>query len=64
MIVAYYGFQDLDDTPPPNVTYPPEPVYAVRFQARELWGESAEPNSSVHLDMWESYLEQHGSAVA
>ena len=34
----------------------PEHVYAVRFDARELWGESADPNSSVCLDLWESYL--------
>lgn len=57
IIVAYYGFQDIDDTMPPGVEAQPEPVYAVRFQAQELWGESAEPNATVCLDMWESYLE-------
>jgi nitrile hydratase len=35
----------------------PQHVYAVRFEARELWGESAEPGSCVHLDCFESYLE-------
>jgi nitrile hydratase subunit beta len=34
----------------------PEPVYSVRFDARELWGESAEPNQDVLIDLWESYL--------
>jgi nitrile hydratase subunit beta len=34
----------------------PQPVYGVRFDARELWGDSAEPNGSVSLDLWESYL--------
>jgi hypothetical protein len=34
----------------------PQPLYSVRFEARELWGESAEPNQQVHLDCWESYL--------
>jgi nitrile hydratase len=29
----------------------------VRFEARELWGESAEPGSCVQLDCFESYLE-------
>jgi hypothetical protein len=24
--------------------------------ACELWGESAEPNQAVHIDLWESYL--------
>jgi nitrile hydratase beta subunit len=32
-------------------------VYSVRFPARELWGETASPLDSVHLDMWDDYLE-------
>jgi nitrile hydratase len=35
----------------------PQPLYTVRFTAQELWSDSAEPNSTVSLDMWESYLE-------
>jgi len=35
----------------------PEHVYAVRFSGDELWGESAEAGTSVHLDLFESYLE-------
>jgi nitrile hydratase len=34
----------------------PQPLYGVRFDARELWGEAA-AKGSVHLDLWESYLE-------
>jgi nitrile hydratase subunit beta len=34
----------------------PEPVYGVRFDARELWGDTAEPNQRVFIDLWESYL--------
>jgi nitrile hydratase beta subunit len=34
-----------------------QPLYSVRFEARELWGEDAEPCQGVHLDLWESYLE-------
>ena len=33
-----------------------EYVYAVRFEASELWGESAQPNAPIHIDLWESYL--------
>jgi nitrile hydratase beta subunit len=33
-------------------------VYSVRFSARELWGEQASPLDSVHLDMWDDYLER------
>ncbi len=32
-------------------------AYTVRFAARELWGDAAEPNGSVHLDVWEEYLD-------
>ena len=32
-------------------------VYSVRFSARELWGDHASPRDSVHLDMWDDYLE-------
>lgn len=35
----------------------PQPLYSVCFEARELWGESAEPNNRLYLDLWESYLE-------
>jgi nitrile hydratase beta subunit len=33
-------------------------VYSVRFPARELWGEDASPRDSVHLDLWDDYLER------
>ena len=33
-------------------------VYSVRFTARELWGPQASPHDSVHLDMWDDYLER------
>ena len=36
----------------------PQHLYSVRFSARELWGGSAAPRDSVHLDLWESYLGQ------
>ena len=35
----------------------PQPLYGVRFEARELWGPDAEARQSVHIDLWESYLE-------
>jgi nitrile hydratase len=33
-------------------------VYSVRFSARELWGEQASAIDSVHLDLWDGYLER------
>jgi nitrile hydratase len=38
----------------------PEHVYSVRFEGAELWGDSAEPGTCVHLDCFESYLEADG----
>jgi nitrile hydratase len=33
-------------------------VYSVRFAATELWGDIALPRDSVHLDLWDDYLER------
>ena len=35
----------------------PQHVYSVSFAARELWGEEAAPRDSVHLDLWDDYLD-------
>ena len=32
-------------------------VYSVRFAATELWGDDASRRDSVHLDLWDDYLE-------
>lgn len=57
VIARYYGIYAFQDAMPAGVDAPPQPLYAARFEARELWGESAEANNVVYLDMWESYLE-------
>jgi nitrile hydratase beta subunit len=35
----------------------PQHVYSVRFTARELWGPTAPVRDSVHVDLWDDYLE-------
>jgi nitrile hydratase len=35
----------------------PQWLYAVRFDARQLWGPQADANSSVTIDAFEPYLE-------
>ena len=35
----------------------PQYLYTVRFAARELWGEEANPGDAVYLDLWEEYLD-------
>jgi nitrile hydratase subunit beta len=56
VIVKYYGVQEFNDGLP-GESPAPQPLYNVRFEGSELWGESAEANSALYLDMWESYLE-------
>jgi nitrile hydratase len=36
----------------------PQHVYTVVFRATDLWGEHADPNSTVTFDVWEPYLDQ------
>jgi nitrile hydratase beta subunit len=35
----------------------PQHVYSVRFTARELWGPDAPARDTVHVDLWDDYLE-------
>lgn len=35
----------------------PQHLYSVRFEGRELWGETASARDAVYLNLWESYLE-------
>jgi nitrile hydratase subunit beta len=35
----------------------PQYLYTVRFEGAELWGDTAEPNTVVHIDLFEPYLE-------
>lgn len=34
----------------------PQHVYSVRFSGPEIWGEAADPNASIRIDMFEDYL--------
>jgi nitrile hydratase len=35
----------------------PQRLYGVRFAARELWGAASGKRDTVHLDLWDAYLE-------
>jgi nitrile hydratase len=35
----------------------PEHLYVVAFEGAEVWGEAAEPNTTIRAQLWESYLE-------
>lgn len=56
-VVLVQGAWVLPDTNAHGSGECPEYVYAVRFAGEELWGDAAEPGTSVHVDLFESYLE-------
>ena len=55
--IVHSGAWVLPDTNAHDLGECPEPVYSVRFEGRELWGEGAEPGTCVQIDLFESYLE-------
>ena len=57
MIHLIHGPQTFPDTNAHGLGEQPQMLYNVRFEGRELWGESSEPREAVYLDLWESYLE-------
>ena len=56
-IVSHHGAHVLPDASAHGQGDRAQHLYTVRFAARELWGDGAHPRDSVHLDLWESYLE-------
>lgn len=61
IVQRLHGSQIFPDTNALGLGENPQPLYSVCFDARELWGDSAEPRQSVSLDLWESYLEPASS---
>ncbi len=54
-VVESEGVHPLADDRARGIASPPQTVYAVRFPARELFGEG---DHAVVLALWESYLEE------
>jgi nitrile hydratase len=57
-VVAWHDAQVFPDANAAGGGEDPQHLYTVRFAARELWGEAANPHDSVCLDLWEPYLER------
>ena len=57
IVDLFHGIDTLPDANAHGRGPCPEPLYSVRFEATELWGDSAEPRQTVNIDLWESYLE-------
>ena len=58
VIIARHGAHVFPDSHAHGKGEDPWPLYTVRFAARGLWGEAANPRDSVCLDLWEPYLER------
>ena len=56
-VIASHGAHVYPDTNAAFRGEDPRHLYTVRFTARELWGEAANPRDSVSLEMWEPYLD-------
>jgi nitrile hydratase subunit beta len=57
IVVQDHGVFVFPDTNAHFLGESPQHVYSVRFDARELWGEKANPRDSVYVDIWNSHLE-------
>jgi len=55
-IVLHHGGHVFPDTNAHGLGENPQHLYTVRFAARDVWGDQANPNDFVHADLWESYL--------
>jgi nitrile hydratase subunit beta len=63
IIVAHHGAHVFPDSNAHGLGENPQHLYTVRITMRELWGDDAEPNESVLIDLWESYLEKDKAAA-
>lgn len=57
VIIALRGAHVFPDTSAVFQGEGAQPLYTVKFQARTLWGEAANPRDTVCLDLWEDYLD-------
>jgi nitrile hydratase len=57
-IDRFLGMQTLPDTNAHRLGKFEQNVYAVKFSARELWGERASERDSVYVDLWECYFDR------
>jgi len=57
VVTRVHGAHVLPDTNAHGAGEHPQWLYSVRFPARELWGEDAEPDQTVSIDAWEGYLD-------
>lgn len=57
-VTAHHGAAVFADDHAATGSTRPQHLYEVAFTGNELWGDSAEPNTEVRIDLFEPYLEQ------
>jgi nitrile hydratase len=61
VIARDWGVFVFPDTNAHHAGTKPQHCYSVQFEARELWGKSAQSRERVLVDLWEDYLEPAAS---
>jgi len=57
VVSAHLGATLLPDARAVGRREPPQHLYTVAFEVRDLFGDDAEPSAEVRVDLYESYLE-------
>jgi nitrile hydratase subunit beta len=57
VVVAHLGCAVFPDAHAVGRRAQPQHLYTVAFEASDLWGEAAEPDTEVRVDLYEPYLE-------
>lgn len=58
VVATVRGVYHFADTNAHGQGLNPQFVYSVRFTARELWGPAANPRDTLHIDLYDDYLER------
>jgi nitrile hydratase subunit beta len=56
VVTAHHGSHVFPDTAAHDRGENAQPLYTVRFEAKELWGDNVERRDCVYIDLWEHYL--------
>lgn len=59
-----HGVFAFPDAAAHGLGHVPQHVYSVRFMARELWGNQASPLDSIHIDLFDEYMDLDPAGAA
>jgi nitrile hydratase len=59
-----HGVFALPDAVASGAPERPQHVYTVRFTARELWGEDADPHGALYIDLFDDYMDPASERAA